>query len=63
MQKAIPAEDLVIHEKIAAGGAGSVWSATYRGKPVAAKQLYSNMIGVPEESLLELANEVRCGFF
>ena len=31
----------------------------YRGQPVAAKQLYSNSIGIPEEHLAELANEVR----
>ena len=48
---------LVLKVKVAAGGGGVVWKATYKDKTVAAKQLYANMQTGPEQ-LQELATEV-----
>lgn len=48
---------LRLHSKIAAGGGGLVWKATYKAKAVAAKQLYSGLCAGSEQ-LEELAAEV-----
>lgn len=38
----IPPSDLVLGERIAAGGSGTVWRAFYNARPVAAKQLFAS---------------------
>ena len=48
---------LTLGSKIAAGGGGVVWKATYGGKAVAAKQLYSGL-HAESSQLQELATEV-----
>eukprot|EP00750_Incisomonas_marina_P018835 INCI3153.2.p1 GENE.INCI3153.2~~INCI3153.2.p1 ORF type:complete len:1335 (-),score=150.16 INCI3153.2:1269-5273(-) len=56
---AVPTPDLRLVSKVAAGAGGTVWKASYRGKIVAAKQLFA--LQTPsqrEEGLKELAHEV-----
>lgn len=56
---AVPTADLRLVSKVAAGAGGTVWKASYRGKVVAAKQLFA--LQTPsqrEEGLKELAHEV-----
>eukprot|EP00750_Incisomonas_marina_P029415 INCI7175.4.p1 GENE.INCI7175.4~~INCI7175.4.p1 ORF type:complete len:1381 (+),score=176.24 INCI7175.4:621-4145(+) len=52
-------EELKLVERVAAGAAGSVWRASYRGHAVAAKQLnaMSDLVGL-DDALVELVNEV-----
>eukprot|EP00750_Incisomonas_marina_P023283 INCI5025.8.p1 GENE.INCI5025.8~~INCI5025.8.p1 ORF type:complete len:1127 (+),score=194.06 INCI5025.8:185-3565(+) len=53
---AIPASDVRLQSKIAAGASGAVWRATYRGRAIAAKQLFSNAAEAMD--VTELAHEV-----
>ena len=52
---AIQEQDLQLQDRIAAGGSGAVWRAEYRGRAVAAKQIYSNAIDATDVE--ELAHE------
>lgn len=55
----IPTQDLEIQRRVAAGAAGTVWQAAYKGRRVAAKQLtaLSDLTAV-DEALGDLINEV-----